>query len=55
MLCFRKFLVAQKFLDKKEGEVSRFPSNDFCLTVTEKVVGKPLRVSLISRIENDYA
>ena len=24
MLCFRKFLVAKKFLDKKKGEVSRF-------------------------------
>ena len=24
MLCFRKVLVAKKFLDKREGEVSRF-------------------------------
>ena len=25
MLCFRKFLVAKRFMDKREGEVSRFP------------------------------
>ena len=55
MLCFRKFLVAKNFMDKKEGEVSRFPWNVFCLTVTEKVVGKPFRMSLISGFENDYA
>ena len=24
VLCFRKVLVAKKFLDKREGEVSRF-------------------------------
>ena len=24
MLCFRKVLVAKKFMDKREGEVSRF-------------------------------
>ena len=33
MLCLRKFLVAQKFMDKNEGEKSRFPSKSFCLTV----------------------
>ena len=55
MLCFRSFLVAKKFMDKKEGEVSRSPSNVFCLTVTETVVRKPSRVSLISGIENLYA
>ena len=55
MLFFRKFLVAKNFMDKKEGEVSSIPWNVFCLTVTEKVVGKPFRVSLISGIENVYA
>ena len=25
MLCFRKIPVAKKFLDKREGEISRFP------------------------------
>ena len=29
MLCFRKFLVAKKFLDKREGEVSRFSYEKF--------------------------
>ena len=24
MMCFRKFLVAKKFMDKREGGVSRF-------------------------------
>ena len=24
MLCFRKFLLAKMFMDKREGEVSRF-------------------------------
>ena len=33
MLCFRKFLVAQKFMDKREGEKSRFPLKNFCVTV----------------------
>ena len=29
MLCFRKFLVAKKFMDKRVGDVSRFPSKVF--------------------------
>ena len=37
MLCFRKILVAKKFMDKREGEVSRFPSKIFCLTVPKKI------------------
>ena len=24
MLCFRKFLLATRFMDKREGEISRF-------------------------------
>ena len=50
MLCFRKFLVAKKFKNKKEGEVSRFPSKNFCLTVPKNFVGEPFSVSLISGI-----
>ena len=38
MLCFRKSLVAKKFMDKMEGEVSRFPSKMFCLTVPKDAV-----------------
>ena len=55
MLCFRKFLVAKKFMDKREREVSRFPSKKFCLTVPRKVVGEPFSVSLNSGIEKFYA
>ena len=50
MLCFRKFLLAKKFMDKREGGVSRFPSKIFCLTVP-KNVGEPFSLSLLSGIE----
>ena len=36
MLCFRKFLVAEKFMDKREGEVSRFTSKFFLSHSAEK-------------------
>ena len=52
MLCFRKFLEAKKIMDKREGEVSRFPSKNFCLRVTKKFVGEPFRVSLIRVSKN---
>ena len=55
MLCFRKFLVAKKFMDKREREVSRFPSKKICLTVPRKFVGEPFSVSLISGIEKFHA
>ena len=42
-------------MDKREGEVSRFPSKIFCLTVPKKIVGEPFRVSLISGFEKFYA
>ena len=29
MLCFRKFLVAKKFMDKREGVVSSFSFESF--------------------------
>ena len=38
MLCFRKILVAKKFTDKREGEVSRFHSKFKCLTVPKNFV-----------------
>ena len=38
MLCFRKILVAKKFTDKREGEVSRFHSKFKCLTVPKSFV-----------------
>ena len=33
MLCFRKFPVAKKFMDKGGGGKHDFPSKTFCLTV----------------------
>ena len=54
MLCFRKFPVAKKFMDKK-GECQDFPSKISCLTVPKNFVGQPFRVSLISGIEKFYA
>ena len=42
-------------MDKKEGEVSRFFSKIFCLTVPKKSVGEPFIVSLISGVEKFYA
>ena len=51
MLCFRKFLVAKKFMDKREGEVSRFLSKSFCLTVPKNAVGELFSLSLVSGIE----
>ena len=52
MLCFRKFLAVKKFMERREGEVSRFPSKIFCLTVPKNAVGEPLSISLIAGIEN---
>ena len=36
MLCFRKIRVAKKFMDKREGEVSRFPVENFLSHSAEK-------------------
>ena len=55
MLRFRKILVTKKFLDKKEGENSRFSFDFFCLTVPKNNVGEPFMVSLISGVEKFYA
>ena len=53
MLCFGKFPVANKFMDKKGGgggEYRNLPSKNFCLAVPKYFVGEPLSVSLISGI-----
>ncbi len=55
MLCFRNFLVAEKFMDKKAGEYQDFPLKIFCLTVPKIFVGEPFSVSLISGIEKIFA
>ena len=55
VLCFGKFPVANKFMDKKGGECRVFPSELFCLTVPKKFAVQPFRVSLISGIGKFYA
>ena len=53
MLCFRKILVAKKFMDKKGGRGGKyrnFPSKFFCLAVPKIFVGELFSVSLISGI-----
>ena len=55
MLCFRKFLVAKKCMEKKEGEVSRFSSKIFCLKVRKNAVGEPYSHSMNSGIEKTFA
>ena len=52
---FQKISGSEKFMDKREGELSRFSFEIFCLTVPKKFVGEPFRVSLISGIEKFYA
>ena len=50
MLCFRKFLVPKKFMDKR-GVIQDFRSKISCHTVPKTSVGQTYRVSLISGIE----
>ena len=54
MLCFRKFLVPNKFMDKK-GEYQDFLSKKFCLTVSKNFAGEPFRVILISGTAKFFA
>ena len=51
MLCFRKFPVARKFMNKRGGGVSRFSVEFFCLAVPKNAVGEPFSLSLLSGIE----
>ncbi len=51
MLCFRKFLVAKKFMDKRGGGFQDFQSKNFCLTVPKHSVGESVSLSLFSGIE----
>ena len=58
MLCFRKLLVAEKFLDKEGGErrdYRKFPSKNFCLKAPKIFVGKPLTLSIVSGIGKVYS
>ena len=51
VLCFGKFPVANKFMDKKGG-VKNFSVDFFYITMPKKFVGGPFSVSLGSGIEN---
>ena len=51
VLCFRKFPVANKFMDERGGGVSKISLENFCLKVPEKFAGEPFSVSLVSGIE----
>ena len=55
MLVFRKFVIAEKFMDMRDGEYQDFFIKFFCLTVLKILVGQHFRVSLISGIEKFYA
>ena len=50
MLCFRKFPVAKKFMDKGGGSI-KFFRRKFFVSVPKIFVGEPLSVSPISGIE----
>ena len=41
MPCFRSVLVAKKFMDKRDGEVSRFSVENFLSHSAEKVRRAP--------------
>ena len=54
MLCFRKFLVAKKFIDKR-GVLSVFTRQKIFVSQCRKVfVGESFSVSFISSIEKVY-
>ena len=56
MLCFRKFLVAKKFMQKKgQGGVSIFSVEKFLSQSAEKFRRGTFRLSLFSVIEKIYA
>ena len=44
MLCFRKFLIVKKLMDKREGEDQDFPWKVFCLIVPKHLVEEPFSV-----------
>ena len=41
-------------MDKREGEVSRFPLNFFCLKVSKNAEREPFNASLTSGIEKNW-
>ena len=56
MQCFRKPLVAKKFVEKKGGGgLLKLSVGNFCLTVPKKFVGEPFSLSLASGTKIIYA
>ena len=53
LLCFTKFLVSKKFLEKR-GEYQEFPWKNFCPTLPGNFVGEPISVSLFLGIDKFY-
>ena len=53
MLCFRKYLVAKKFMDKKRGggNITFFRRKFFFFTVPKNFVAEHLSLSFTSGIE----
>ncbi len=51
VLCFRKFLVAKKFMDKGGGEYQVFPSEMFRLAVPKNFVVESFPVEIFSGTE----
>ena len=52
VLCFKKFPVAKKFMDKRGGgEYQDFPSKIFCLTVPKNSAVESFKLSLTQGIE----
>ena len=56
MLCFRKILLAKKFMEEKwGGGVSKNSVENFCLKVPKNFGGESFSLSIISGIERIYA
>ena len=41
MMCFRKFPVRKKIIDRRGGQYQKFPSKIFCLTVPKNLAAEP--------------
>ena len=51
VLCYRKNVIAKKFMDKSQGEVSRFIFASIGLTVAKHDIGESFKLSLPLCIE----
>ena len=51
---FQKISGSEKVYGYEGGEVSRFPSSTFFLTMSKSAEGEPFSLSLISGIEKNW-